>query len=52
MKLPLSCVRFGGAFVVVTSITIVIMTEALPGGGFAASIDALVIDRVNRPSAN
>jgi uncharacterized protein (TIGR03435 family) len=37
MKLPLSCVRFGGAFVVVTSITIVIMTEALPGGGFAAS---------------
>jgi len=37
MKLPLSCVRFGGAFVVMTSITIVMMTEALPGSGFAAS---------------
>ena len=32
-----SCVRFGGAFVVVISITIVLMTEAVSGSAFVAS---------------
>src|SRR5262245_66480856 len=37
MKLPLSCVRFGGAFVVVASMTIVSMAEAVLGSPFIAS---------------
>src|SRR5262249_51263255 len=37
MKLPVSCVRFGGAFVVLTFMTIVIMPGAVPGSAFVAS---------------
>jgi uncharacterized protein (TIGR03435 family) len=50
MKLHLSCVRFGGAFVVMTSITIVMMREALPGSGFAAS-GPLAQSQLQAPSA-
>src|SRR5262245_28930626 len=50
MKLPLSCVRFGGAFVVMTSITMVMMTEALTGSGFAAS-GPLSQSQLQAPSA-
>jgi len=37
MKLPVSYLQFGGAFVVVASMTAVIMTEAVPGRAFVPS---------------
>jgi len=37
MKLPVSSVRFGGAFVMVASMTMVFMTETVPGSAFVPS---------------